>query len=83
MGDVCLAFGEPSTQFDLLKLRSALDDLTVMQVLTRELKAGEGLARLSVLCWKTVTPSRLNPVLLEALESHIPSATLEGLKASK
>jgi hypothetical protein len=67
---------------DLEKIWSAYDVCTVLQLLTRELKTGEELPKLCVLCWKTIKPMGLPTYLRVVLESHIPPMTLVGLKAA-
>ena len=60
----------------------AYDNLTAMQVLTRDLKEGEDLKSLCTLCYRTVKVNGMNKAILAALEANIPPAMLASLKSA-
>ena len=57
------------------------DTMTALQVLVREMKPGEDPAKLASLCYRTVCPDNLCPVLRKALQDAMPKPALAQLEA--
>ena len=83
--EFCVVLNAPADAYelaDVTDLESAYDNLTAMQVLTRDLKEGEDLKSLCTLCYRTVKVNGMNKAILAALEANIPPAMLASLKSA-
>ena len=56
------------------------DILTIIQLLSRELKPDEKIVKLAAMCWKTINREAAPQMLLKALEEKIPKSALNILK---